>query len=190
MVDDFTMSDTVPVIVGAAIGAGGAIIGQITASMFTARRERARLAWEQERQQRDWDIRETERFFGLRHELYAAYYGVCRQAIDYVYQEDNPESPPPFGKPIAQPDGEELDRLRSSIALVAPHDVSRRVDEAYGRVSDAVFLGMNPAAATDRERLEAIGAAGVAVDAAFQAMRADSLAERGGLRQFGRSAPG
>ena len=181
------MSDTVPVIVGAAIGAGGAIIGQIAASMFTARRERARLAWEQERQQRDWDIRDTERFFGLRHELYAAYYGACRQAIDYVYQEDNPELPPPFGRPIAQPDGEELDRLRSSIALVAPHDVSRRVDEAYRRVSDAVFLGMYPAAATDRERLEAIGAAGVAVDAAFQAMRADSLAERGGL---GRSAPG
>ena len=180
------MSDTVPVIVGAAIGAGGAIIGQITASMFTARRERARLAWEQERQQRDWDIRDTERFFGLRHELYAAYYGGC-QAIDYVYQEDNPESPPPFGRPIAQPDGEELDRLRSSIALVAPHDVSRRVDEAYRRVSDAVFFGMYPTAATDRERREAIGEAGVAVDAAFQAMRADSLAERGGL---GRSAPG
>ena len=56
------MSATAAAIIGAAIGAGGAITAQITTAIATARRERSRLAWEKERQDREWKLREEERW--------------------------------------------------------------------------------------------------------------------------------
>jgi hypothetical protein len=56
------MSEAAPVIFGALIGAGGAIVAQIATTIATARCDRSRLDWEKERQNREWDMREEERF--------------------------------------------------------------------------------------------------------------------------------
>jgi hypothetical protein len=53
---------TWPVLVGAAIGAGGAVVAQVTSAVFTARRETARLEWEKGKHERELKLRESERF--------------------------------------------------------------------------------------------------------------------------------
>lgn len=66
-------SDVAPVLIGAAIGAAGAITAQFTAASYTGRRERARLEWEKKRQERDWKMRQDERFLNLKRELYSEF---------------------------------------------------------------------------------------------------------------------
>jgi hypothetical protein len=137
-------SDTVPVIVGAAIGAGGAVIAQVTSAVFTARRETARLIWEKERQAREWKMREDERFLHLKQELYASYavlahrfWITAENLVDY-HDEKQPESQKP-----EMPDWNELERLESTVRLLAPKEVSEAVADNYSKVLEAVECADN-----------------------------------------------
>jgi hypothetical protein len=63
--------------VGAAIGAGGAVPAQIVASIFTARRETDRLKWDKQRQDTEWELQKDERFLALKQDLYANFAAVA-----------------------------------------------------------------------------------------------------------------
>jgi hypothetical protein len=81
-------SDTVAALIGAAIGASGAVAAQIVSSWFTARREAWRLQWEREQQvrrdparvfdqRRDDERRTSERFLDIKRELYSRFLTLC-----------------------------------------------------------------------------------------------------------------
>jgi hypothetical protein len=89
-------SDAVPVIIGAGIGAGGAVIAQIISSVFNAKRERRQLDWETKRQERAWKMQQEERFLKLKQELYATVALTANNFLAYIYYPiDYPNSDPP-----------------------------------------------------------------------------------------------
>jgi len=69
------MSEATAVIFGALIGAGGAIVAQVATAIATARRDRSRLDWEKQQQNREWNVREQERFLAIKQEQYARFGG-------------------------------------------------------------------------------------------------------------------
>jgi hypothetical protein len=134
-------SDAVPVIVGAAIGAGGAVIAQITAAVFTARRERRQLDWDKERQAREWKMREDERFLSLKQDLYTSYSVLTDQfwmAADKLVSYDGKDG---SEKPKI-PDWNELERLERNIQLIGPSEVSDAATDCYAKLLEAVESGV------------------------------------------------
>jgi hypothetical protein len=121
------------VVIGAAIGASGAVVAQVIAAMFTARRETSRLRWEQERQAREWKIKESERFLELKQQLYTRLLSMSYNPVMDVLALTRTEY---IGKPGWQQSvpeyvgafQEEIDRLRWNIRLVGSHVVSERVE--------------------------------------------------------------
>lgn len=131
-------SDAIPVIVGAAIGAGGAVIAQVTSAIFTARRETARLEWEKRRQERDWQMHEDERFMHLKQELYTSYsvladqfWVTAEKLIEYTEGRAESEKP-------KIPDWDELDKLGWGIQLIAPKEVSDATMKCSLKLLEAV----------------------------------------------------
>jgi len=166
-------SDAVPVIVGAAIGAGGAVLAQITASVFNARREREQLDWEKQRQGREWELHRLERFQDLKQDLYASYSLIACQFSSYngrvmlerkINQSDSPKLKPP--------DLGELSKLGATIELMASKGVSRPVREYNDRQLDFVLLAANPSSPLEKLQQESYKAS-AAWEAAHRAMRAD-----------------
>ncbi len=135
-------SDAVPVIVGAAIGAGGAVIAQITSAVFTSRRERRQLDWNKERQAREWKMREDERFLSLKQELYTSYSVLANQfwatADSLTSYDGKDESEKP-----KIPDWDELERLERNIQLIAPEEVSGPTTDCFAKLLEAVESGEN-----------------------------------------------
>lgn len=130
-------SEAGPVIVGAAIGAGGAVIAQVTSAVFTARRETARLQWEKQRQVREWKMREAERFMTSKQELYSRYLAVTYKPImtlvlltkrEYNESPDWEKLLPPYTDEFEA----ELNVLRSNMKLLAPPVVHERLEYAHG----------------------------------------------------------
>ncbi len=169
------VSDAVPVIVGAAIGAGGAVIAQVTSAVFTARRETARLAWDRQRQEREWKMQEGERFLNLKQELYASYavlvdrFWVTADSLVSYYDEKEPASQKP-----KIPDSNELERLEHTIRLVAPKEVSEAVYDNFSKVLEAVECADNQY--RDKSTKTKMGYANKALEAWWvmhRAMRAD-----------------
>ena len=117
------MSETTAVIFGALIGAGGAIVAQVTTAIATARRDRSRLDWEKQQQDREWDVREDERFLAIKQEQYARFGAAVSDFLDYMDPWVSPESSYCAGR--EQPDLEPLSLIMASIDLVAPEEVSR-----------------------------------------------------------------
>jgi hypothetical protein len=78
------MSETTAVIFGALIGAGGAIVAQVTTAIATARRDRSRLDWEKQQQDREWDVREDERFLVIKQEQYARFGAAVSDFLEYM----------------------------------------------------------------------------------------------------------
>ncbi len=129
-----TASDTVPVVVAAAIGAGGvvggAVITQITWVVFTARRERTRLDWDTDRQEREWKMRKEERFLHLKQELYSNFIRVVDQyllAVSSVISD--PDKYEDEFKLLPSP--RELQRIDANIQLIAPSDVQDAATYCY-----------------------------------------------------------
>jgi hypothetical protein len=79
------MSEAASVIFGALIGAGGAIVAQVTTAVATARRDRFRLDWEKERQAREWEMREEDRFLAVKQEQYAGFGAAVGDFLPYLY---------------------------------------------------------------------------------------------------------
>lgn len=148
-------SDAVPVIVGAAIGAGGAVIAQVTSAVFTARRETARLEWEKQRQAREWKMREAERFMSLKQELYGRYISLTYRPImdtleltrrEYATQPDWHTLVPEYVGPLQ----EEIDNLRWNIRLLGSPVVAERVEYSNA----AVLIAISEAGRPDRHTIE------------------------------------
>jgi hypothetical protein len=133
-----SMSTAAIAIIAAAIGAGGAVAAQITTAMATARRERSRLEWEKERQDREWRIREEERFLAVKQELYTSYRVAADEFLTYInavlgYDEVR-------GRPVPNvPDLEPFKRVKSNIELIAPEEVSRAANFCYIRIVNAIW---------------------------------------------------
>lgn len=117
------MSEATAVIFGALIGAGGAIVAQVTTAIATARRDRSRLDWEKQQQNREWDVREEERFLAIKQEQYARFGAAVSDFLEYMdpwLRQGYHVAPP-----REQPDLEPLSLIMASIDLVAPEEVSR-----------------------------------------------------------------
>jgi hypothetical protein len=117
------MSEATAVIFGALIGAGGAIVAQVTTAFATARRDRSRLDWEKQQQNREWDVREEERFLAIKQEQYAKFGAAVSDFLEYM----DPSLRQNYHVPPAreQPDLEPLSLIVANIELVAPEEVSR-----------------------------------------------------------------
>jgi hypothetical protein len=115
------MSEATAVIFGALIGAGGAIVAQVTTAIATARRDRSRLDWEKQQQNREWDVREEERFLAIKQEQYARFGAAVGGFLEYMdpwVRQHHRIAP-------TRPDLEPLSLIMTNIDLVAPEEVSR-----------------------------------------------------------------
>ena len=171
-------SDAVPVIIGAAIGAGGAVIAQVTSAVFTARREAARLKWEKERQGREWKLREAERFMSIKQELYSRYISILYRPItdtmaltrsEYATQPDWPKLVPKYVGSLQ----EEIDNLRWNIRLLGSPVVAERVEFSNAALLVATSTAGRPDEHTIEERHEFADQALRAWQQVRDAMRAD-----------------
>jgi hypothetical protein len=142
-------SDAVPVIIGAAIGAGGAVIAQVTSAVFTARRETERLTWEKERQAREWKVRESERFLSHKQELYSRYLSMTYQPImdtlqltgkEYAIGEDWHALVPEFTESFES----ELNSLRWNIRLLGAPVVFERIEYSHVTLILALLQAKRP----------------------------------------------
>jgi hypothetical protein len=117
------MSEATAVIFGALIGAGGAIVAQVTTAIATARRDRSRLDWEKHQKNREWEVREEERFLAIKQEQYARFGAAVSDFLDYM--DPWPRRNYHVAPRREEPDLEPLSLIMASIDLVAPEEVSR-----------------------------------------------------------------
>jgi hypothetical protein len=152
----FSHMDTAWVaVIAAGIGAGGAVIAQVITSLFTARRENQRLEWEKARQEREWKLREAERFLDIKREMYSRYialtYKPMMDTVSLVRKEysDQPEwqtRVPEYTGPVY----EEVERLRFDIRLIGSPVVFERVEYCNATILVASSEAYRP----DRQSLE------------------------------------
>jgi hypothetical protein len=170
------------VVLGALIGAGGAVIAQVASSVFTGRRESKRFAWEQGKQERDWEMREAERFLHVKQDLYSRYLSQASRVITHAYwviQEpdvSDPEEPADFA---------ELRSLRWNITLLGSTAVDDSVANSFQRLLSAGQAADSPNVSAER-RLETAHRAREAWQAAIRVMRADLFGDQELIR-FGRT---
>jgi hypothetical protein len=115
-------NETAAALIGAGIGAGGAVLAQVVASIFTGRRDTERLRWEQARQDREERLRREERFIELKRELYGRYLTMVNKIWDFVVTVPRDKS--------AIPDMLELQRIQTDLDLIAPGDLAKKTREA------------------------------------------------------------
>jgi hypothetical protein len=167
-----TTSDTIPVIIGAAIGAGGAVIAQVVSSLFTARRERGQLDWERNRQEHEWKMRKEERFLILKQEAYGSVMLMANTFLTYIYYAiDYARSEPVEPRPTL-PNLQEMLRHRSNIEIIAPKVVSDPVRIAVIKLIEVKGVSDSPQLSRERIKKEADEAESKWREA-YRAMRAD-----------------
>ncbi|MEU7712960.1 hypothetical protein ACIA8B_13495 [Micromonospora chalcea] len=142
-------------LLGAAIGAGGAVAAQIVAASFTARRENERLAWEKDKQQQEWRLRRAEQFLDTKRELYSRYIGLLYNPTmalvelthrEYADVEGWHQRVPKYVGPL----GDEIDRLRWDIRLLGSPVVYERVEFSNA----SLLVAISEAGRPDRSSLE------------------------------------
>jgi hypothetical protein len=129
-----TASDAVPVIIGAAIGAGGAVLAQITASVFLGRTDTKRLRWERQRQLQDWDIRRAERFLDLKRQLYSEFALIAQEFLSYINVRD-----PAAAARLRTPSIERLNHIQANIDLIAPENISAEAHLVTSLLTDLIL---------------------------------------------------
>jgi hypothetical protein len=170
-------SDTGALVAAAAIGAGGAVSAQVISAVVTARKATKQFNWERYKQERDWKMREDERFLSLKQELYSNYDLQITNFLTYIDRLINPL--PGLDEPQS-PDFLALQRLKSNIDLVAAEEVWRPVDMAYVSVDGAVSSARSHRTSYENRKEEAAQGTKAWLRA-LEAMRADL---RGELRKF------
>ena len=175
-----------PVLIGAALGAGGAVFAQVIAALFTARREAARLAWEQHKQERDWKLHESDRFLSLKQELYSRYISLTYTPIADTVELTRKEyvTSPEWHKRVpdyAGPSYDEINHLRWSIRLLGSPIVSERVE--YSALVATAEAG-RPDRTTIEKRHEFALIALKAWQQVSDAMRADLRGDEHRLQQI------
>jgi hypothetical protein len=180
---------TWPVLLGAAIGASGAVVAQVISALFTARREAARLAWEQEKEERNWKFREAERFLSMKQELYSRYisltYAPIMKTIDLTRHEytDAPDwhkQVPEYVGPLM----DEVDQLRWDIRLLGSPVVFERVEYSNAAILVAISEAGRPDRSTLERRHEFARTALDAWQQVSDAMRADLRGDEESLRKI------
>jgi hypothetical protein len=182
-------SDALPVIIGAAIGAGGAVIAQITSAVFTSRRETARLTWEKERQAHEWKLREAERFMSIKQELYSRYISLTYRPImetmeltrkEYATQPDWHKLVPEYVGPLQ----DEIDNLRWNIRLLGSPVVADCVEVSNVTILTAILEAGWPTGHTIERRHEDADRALRAWQEVSKAMHADLRGDEEALKRM------
>lgn len=127
-------SEAVGVIIGAVIGAGGAVITQIVAAAATGRQEQTRLDWEMRKQEREWALRKHERFLTLKQELYSKVVFAGDRLDGYALRII--DSPGAVGnKGTTAEDLADFWRVRTDIDLLVPKAIGDDITIAGGLFS-------------------------------------------------------
>lgn len=120
------MSNVALVLISAAIGAGGAIAAQSISSYFSSRHDTKRFDWERSAQNREWQVRERERFLDLKRDLYSNFAFEVSKLMAHTHALNYPslgESPAPVSL-------EELRKLQWNIDLIAPEALGKSVSDS------------------------------------------------------------
>ncbi|MHA6628351.1 hypothetical protein ACU61A_23180 [Pseudonocardia sichuanensis] len=169
---------TLPILIGAAIGAGGAIFAQVIAALFTARREAARLAWDKSKQDRDWKLRDADRLLAAKQTLYSRYISLLYRPVmdtvqltrkEYATTPNWHDLVPAYVGPLA----DEIDDLRWNIRLVGSPVVAERVEYSNAALLVAVSEAGRPDRSSLDKRHELAARALTAWRQVSEAMRAD-----------------
>jgi hypothetical protein len=126
--ESVTVSDTSGLIIAGIIGAGGAIVTQIISSIVTGKRDTRRFNWEREKQEREWETHERERFLDLKRELYSNFAFQVGNLMGHTHALNYPSD-------VTQParvDMEELRKLQWNIDLIAPEELATSVSDSLG----------------------------------------------------------
>ena len=177
-----------PGLIGAGIGAGGAVFAQIISASFTARRENSRLLWEKEKHDRELSMRESERFVSLKQELYSRYISLTYDPINKIMRETDREyvDEPDWQERMPQYN-EELTDLRSNIRLVGPPVVYERVEYSHAAMLGAMFTAMSPTQYSLEKRRKNAQDALRAWQQVSNAMRADLRGDEKALHRISES---
>jgi len=124
-------SDTAGLVIAGIIGAGGAIITQIVGSVVGGRREKTRLSWEREQEDRAWERRKAERFLDLKRELYSEFGALSGEWAHFL-------GPKLEGRLPEHLNEAPLQRVMANIDLIAPREVSMKVGLAGSQLFGAV----------------------------------------------------
>jgi hypothetical protein len=112
---------------GAAIGAGGAVIAQALASAFNGRQEARRLAWDQAKQQREEMTRRIELFLDAKRSLYGNFLAIASEAIAYLTEKISAKE---SGSSLEMPNLKRFGQVQEEIELLADPIVSNPVKRA------------------------------------------------------------
>jgi hypothetical protein len=124
------MSDTAGLIIAGIIGAGGAVVTQIIASVVSGKRDAKRFGWERWKQEREWEIQASERFLNLKQQLYSDFIRVVDQYIFAVIRViNNPDSHEAELTRLPRP--RELQQIHANIELIASAGVQEVVSDCY-----------------------------------------------------------
>jgi hypothetical protein len=184
---------TLPILIAAAIGAGGAVIAQVIAAFFTARREAARLVWEESKQEHDWRLRETDRLLAAKQTLYSRYISLLYRPVmdtvqlmrkEYVNEPDWHNLIPAYSGSLA----EEIDDLRWNVRLVGSPIVAEHVEFSNATLLVAVSEAGRPDRSSLEKRREFAGQALDAWRQVSEAMRADLRGDDAALERLHKKA--
>lgn len=162
--DPMTTSETAAALIGAGIGAGGAVLAQATASIFSGRRDTERLRWEQAKQDRDEHLRREERFIELKRELYGRYLAMINKTWDFVITTPRDKT--------AIPDMLDFQGIQNDIDLIAPGDVAISTRDARLMLVAAVKI-VEKISSEHRVDETALEQTRIAIGAARSAMQTD-----------------
>jgi hypothetical protein len=122
-------SDAGAIVLGAAIGAGSAIVTQVIALIAESKRERKRVQREQERFDRELELRRDERFLDIKQDLYSRLGLLASELINYTYYPIDSLAMPQL-EAVSLPDLQEMKRLQSNIDMIVDKNRSRDINLA------------------------------------------------------------
>jgi len=146
------MDQTMAGLVGAAIGAGGAVAAQIVSSTFSQRSDSKRFGWEQRQAERRERLARTESFGEKRRELFAEYLALhssfrTTRLLRYPVRPSEEESGALVDAWIAHVDRSEA--IRQEMSLLAPE-----IETAAENLMKASAQAFGRAFGTDTEAYE------------------------------------
>lgn len=127
-------------LLAASLGAGGAIVAQVIAALFTARRETKRLNWERERAEQADHLAIDARFLDLRREVFARWLEATMEwrRLTVVQSMQARYDALPEPDPKLMEARETAWRLLADIALIAPE-----IEQAAQAIFDHCFTGQS-----------------------------------------------
>ncbi|MGW7684883.1 hypothetical protein ACWGID_29355 [Kribbella sp. NPDC054772] len=123
------MDATVVALIGAGIGAAGAVAGQVVAAVFTGRRESKKLEWEKQQAIERRQSEQKARFLDTKRVAYARYIQLCVRRHDELFKAWlNDGKPEERLKDLDDAWWDAVSEVMSEIALLSPplEDVVRK----------------------------------------------------------------